>query len=256
MGGRQCDGRSVLYIMSRSCDYLCMASLTDAMTSSEAARELGVGVRQVERLVAAGSITRVGTVGRAALIDPASVHRLRTRGVRRGRPWTAATSLAAIDLLTIGRTDRLGQVERSRLISRLRGMTAEDVVRATQGRARARRYRASASFLDRIRTAATLTGTSAIDADRAVAGQFGLSSSTRDMADAYVDRRTAEQLIARCHLVEDARGNVTLRATEALHEGGTIAPVIVVALDLADSLDVRERAAGITLLQNRLEGLG
>lgn len=232
-----------------------MTTLTDTMTSSEAARELGVGVRQVERLVAAGDITRVGTIGRAVLIDTASVHRLRTRGVRRGRPWTVETRLAAIDLLSSGTTDRLGQVERSRLASRLREMTAEDVVRATQGRASARRYRASPSFLALIKQEATLTGASAIDADRGIAGQFGLASATRDRVDGYVDEATDQRLITSCHLVEDARGNVTLRISDALHDGGSIAPVVIVALDLADSLDVRERAAGLALLQGRLEGL-
>ena len=121
-----------------------MASATETMTSSEAARLLGVGMRQVERLLAAGDLTPVGTVGRAALIDAASVHRPRTRGVRRGRPWSAETSGAAIDLLTAGETGRLGSIERSRLILRLRHLSAEDVVRATRGRASVRRYRASA----------------------------------------------------------------------------------------------------------------
>jgi hypothetical protein len=59
-------------------------------------------------------------------------------------------------------------------------MTAEDVVRATPRRSIAQRYRASALFLSLIGQQATLTWASAIDADRAVAGQFGLMSATRD----------------------------------------------------------------------------
>ena len=230
-----------------------MASATETMTSSEAARLLGVGMRQVERLLAAGDLTRVGTVGRAALIDAASVHRLRTRGVRRGRPWSAETSGAAIDLLTAGETGRLGSIERSRLILRLRHLSAEDVVRATRGRASVRRYRASASFIDRIRQEVTLTGSSAIDADGAIAGQFGLAAARHDEVDGYVDSATAQQLIARFRLIEDARGNVTLRVADNEKGGRLVASAVIVALDLAESLDSRERAAALALLRNRLE---
>jgi hypothetical protein len=53
-------------------------------------------------------------------------------------------------------------------------------VRATPRRSIAQRYRASALFLSLIGQQATLTWASAIDADRAVAGQFGLMSATRD----------------------------------------------------------------------------
>lgn len=230
-----------------------MVSATETMTSSEAARRLGVGMRQVERLLAAGDLTRVGTVGRAALIDATSVHRLGTRGVRRGRPWSAETSSAAVDLLTAGETGRLGSTERSRLISRLRHMSAEDLVRAIWGRASVRRYRASTSFIDRIRQEVTLTGSSAVDADGAIAGQFGLAAAQRLEVDGYVDSATAQQLIARFHLVDDARGNVTLRVTDNEQGGRRIASTVIVALDLAESLDSRERAAALALLRDRLE---
>ncbi len=230
-----------------------MVSATETMTSSEAARRLGVGMRQVERLLAAGDLTRVGTVGRAALIDGASVHRLGARGVRRGRPWSAETSSAAVDLLTAGETRRLGSIERSRLISRLRHMSAEDLVRAIWGRASVRRYRASTSFIDRIRQEVTLTGSSAIDADGAIAGQFGLAAAQRLEVDGYVDSATVQQLIARFHLVDDARGNVTLRVADNEQGGRRVAGTVIVALDLAESLDSRERAAALALLRDRLE---
>lgn len=75
-------------------------------------------------------------------------------------------------------------------------MSAEDLVRAIWGRASVRRYRASTSFIDRIRQEVTLTGASAIDADGAIAGQFGLASARREEVDGYVDSATAQQLVA------------------------------------------------------------
>lgn len=222
------------------------------MTSAEAARQLGIGVRQVERLLNSGELTQVGTVGRVALIDAVSVHRLHGRGARRGRPWSTETILAAIELLTHGQTKRLESTQRSRLRSRLRHMDAEDLVRATSGRAKVRRYRASSSFLDRIRQSVTLTGSAAVDARRDVAGIFGLASTQRDVVDGYVDRATARHLVDRYHLADDAGGNVTLRVADNWNAVGDVADDVVVALDLAESLDVRERSAGLALLRTRL----
>lgn len=232
-----------------------MSTVAEQMTSAEASRLLGVSVRQVERLVAAGDLTRVGRVGRSLLIDAASVHRMRGRGSRRGRPWAAETKRAAADLLAEGRTERLTQAERSRLRSRLRGMTAEEPVQAMSGRAQVRRLRASGSFLDRLRQSVTLTGAAAVDADRAVAGRFGLASAQRDTVDGYVDADTAQRLIDECHLVDDANGNVTLRITDDHQGDRMLADDVTVALDLADSLDARERSAGLALLRSRLRAL-
>lgn len=232
-----------------------MSRVAEQMTSAEASRLLGVSVRQVERLVATGHLTRVDRVGRSLLIDAASVHRMRARGSRRGRPWAAETTRAATDLLAHGRTERLTQSARSRLRSRLRSMTAEDLVQAMSGRAQVRNFRASGSFLDRLRRSVTLTGTAAVDADRAVAGRFGLATAQRDTVDGYVDADTARRLTDECQLVDDANGNVTLRITDD-HPGDRMpADDVTVALDLADSLDVRERSAGLALLRNRLSGL-
>ncbi len=132
-------------------------------------------------------------------------------------------------------------------------MDAEDLVRATSGRAEVSRYRASRSFLDRIRQSIELTGSSAVDARRDVAGRFGLASAQRDAVDGYADRATTQHLIDRYHLVEDAGGNVTLRVADCWKASGDVAADVVVALDLAESLDVRERSAGLALLTDRLE---
>ena len=131
-------------------------------------------------------------------------------------------------------------------------MDAEDLVRATSGRAEVRRYRASSSFLDRIRQSVTLTGSAAVDARRDVAGLFGLASAQRDAVDGYVDRATVRHLVDLYHLVEDVGGNVTLRVADTWNAVGDVADDVVVALDLAESLDVRERSAGLALLRTRL----
>lgn len=135
-------------------------------------------------------------------------------------------------------------------------MSAQDLVRVTRGRAETVRYRASPSFLAELRNRVVLTGAAAVDADRATAGQFGLGSVQPDVVDGYVDGDTAARLVGRYALVEDTQGNVTLRITAELPQGGAVADTVTVALDLADSLDARERAAGLRVLGERLAALG
>jgi excisionase family DNA binding protein len=220
------------------------------MSIAEASRQLGVSVRQVQRLTSSGVLTHIGTVGRTKLIDAASVQRVKMRGISPGRPWSMNTIAASIDLLAGGEGTRQSSVERKRLHGRLGGMSAEDLVRATCSRAEVRRYRASASFLDHVRNVVALTGVAATDKDPALAKEFGLSRSAQISVDGYVDKRTADRLIRTCHLIEDAEGNVTLRVTETeiLKRINTV----IVALDLAESLDPRARVAGLAFLRQRL----
>lgn len=232
-----------------------MAVRADLVTSTEASERLGVSARQVQRLIANGTLTVTGHVGRTALIDAGSVQRLRARGAGRGRPWSRKAIAAAIELLTDGSTQRLGSVERARLLKRLHTIAAEDLVAVMRMRARVKRYRASASFLGRIARDVTITGTAAIDADVTLAHEFGLAAAGRGFVDGYLDAEVSERIVGTCHLVADPRGNVTLRVTDvdALRDA-PVSPVVV-ALDLAESLDTRERAAGLRFLRQRLKAL-
>jgi excisionase family DNA binding protein len=229
--------------------------LAEQMTSAEAAQQLGIGVRQVERMVASGQLVCVGSVGRALLVDAASVHRHRERGAAKGRPWSTDTLRAAVELLQDGRTDRLESTQRSRLRAKLRHMTASDLVRAAHRRAKVRRYRASTSFLEALRGRVLLTGGAAVDADRVTAGRFGLGTTQRDIVDGYVSRIIAEEVVDRYRLVDDAKGNVTLRIADDVIGARGVADLVTVALDLAESLDARERAAGLAFLDERLAAL-
>ena len=79
-----------------------------------------------------------------------------------------------------------------------------------------------------------------------------------DRADGYVAAHDLDEIVARHALVEETDGDYTLRATtmdlatvRALAEN---APVLA-ALDLAESLDIRERQAGLNFLDDRLKRL-
>jgi hypothetical protein len=223
------------------------------MSSAEASRQLGVSMRQVQRLTASGALSQSGNVGRSHLIDAQSVHRLKVRGAGRGRPWESETIAATIELLTDGETARLTSFARGRLRHRLSGMLADQLVRATRMRADVRRYRSSVSFFEQVKGAVIPTGSAAVDSDFTLARKFGLAGSNRDIVDGYVDEKSAQRLVRECHLAEADDGNVTLRVTKI--EALPRASAVLVALDLAESLDTRDRSAGLAYLAQRLRWL-
>lgn len=229
-----------------------MALSDDLMSSSDAARALGVSVRQVRRLVEAGALTEVDRVGGSLLLDTASVHRLAGRGSQRGRPWSERVAWAAIDILDTGDTDRVNAAQRSRLRARLRAMDAREFVRFARGRADVRRYRVTEALLERLSRNVTLAGGSAVAADRAVADAFGLASTRAGSVDGYVERELVEPYVEEFFLTTDRNGNVTLRATDSASRDLRIATTVTVALDLADSLSSRERSAGLRMLERKL----
>jgi hypothetical protein len=136
-----------------------------------------------------------------------------------------------------------------RLDDRLASIDAEELVHATRRRAAVRRYRTSESFLAAVREAVVPSGTSAMKPSTSRMDQ-GLGR-----VDGYCTSEAAELLEHDLHLVEDSRGNVTLRVaatpTVSLEGRGTM-PVAVVAADLAEALETRERSAGLRVLERLL----
>ncbi len=90
------------------------------MSSTDAARELGVSERQVRRLVEGGQLTAERVGGRYALYENDVFSRKRVKA--RGRNWSINARKAALDFLATGRTERIEGSQRSRLKARLRAM--------------------------------------------------------------------------------------------------------------------------------------
>jgi len=88
--------------------------------------------RFVQQAVRSGDLAALRLVGRVAVMDDLAVTAW-VRGLARGRRWTGEVREAALDLLSTGRTDRLSSSERSRLRSRLRGMSAAAMAHAAAG---------------------------------------------------------------------------------------------------------------------------
>jgi excisionase family DNA binding protein len=219
------------------------------VSTVEAAQRLGVSRRQVQRLIAAGDLPAQRTAGDAWLVDALALNALNRARPSRGRPWTEETAWAALLWLSGLDAGWLGARTEARLRQRLRRLDASALAIACRRRATTHRYRTSDSFLVALRDAVALSGASV-----ATAADFGLAADETGV-DGYCDREMLDDLVARFHLTPDTRGNVTLRVADAPPAGlfdRAAMPAAVIALDLAESLEVRERSAGLRVLEDLL----
>ncbi len=217
-------------------------SVMEFVGVADAARRLGVTTRQVQHLAAQGDLHFVAR----GLIDRTSLDRyLATRQGTRHRAWSEATAWGAIAILTGRNVSWLGQTQRSRLKTRLRHLTAAALVGRVRDRARVNYYRGHSRAADRLRR-------DIVDTSSAAAA-LGLAGT--DRVDGYVHAAELDRVIQRHALIEAADGQYTLRATtfslaivRDLNDAGTV----LAALDLAESLDVRESQAGLDALDAAL----
>ncbi len=212
----------------------------ELMEVSAAAARLGVTTKQVRRLALEGEIDYAAR----GVVDATSVEQfLAKRNANRARAWSQETAWAAIDLLSEQDASRLGASQLSRLHKRLRSINAEELVALTRNRAARQEFTAHASSLDEIRSAI-------IDSSQA---EQLLGLVQQQDVSGYISETHLGRLVEQFSLIETRRGNVTLRviSESTLINGKNI--VIATALDLAESLDMRERNAGLNALATALE---
>lgn len=181
------------------------------------------------------------------VIDETSVERLlAVRGGSHRRAWAEATAWGAIALLSGGDASWIGESQRPRLKARLRALNAAEFIERTRERADVTHYAAHASTGERLLDEPVHTS------DKA--GQIGLAAT--NSVDGYLAASDVAGVVSRHGLIRDDDGQVTLRATTMdlevvrnLAQHGTV----LAALDLAESLDIRERRAGVDELDRALE---
>ena len=220
-----------------------------SISTDAAAARLGVSQRQVQRLIRAGELPAQRTAGDAWLVDALALNALGRARPSRGRPWTAETAWAALWRLSGLDVGWLGARTEARLRERLRHLDTAGLVVACRRRAVTHRYRASDSFVEALRETVVRSGTSAV-----TAADFGLAAEATRV-DGYCDPKAHDDFVTRFHLTPDTRGNVTLRVVHAPPAGlldRAAMPTAAIALDLAESLEVRERSAGVRILEDLL----
>jgi excisionase family DNA binding protein len=228
--------------LGRLRDYLWMTR----MTTAEAADRLHVSQRQVQRMIATGELAANRTAGNAWMVDALTINAMARTRPSRGRPWSVTTAWAALWRLSGLEQEWLDRRTASRLADRLVSLDTEALLHATRRRAVVHHFRASESFLEELAAAVVRTGPSAM-----TPSTFGME---RDLTriEGYCDDGALSGLVRRFQLADDAHGNVTLRTAPLLSLGlkdVTEMPTAVVAADLAESLEARERAAGLRVLE-------
>jgi len=219
------------------------------MTTAEAADRLGVSQRQVQRLVGSGELPARRTAGDAWVVDALTVNAMMRARPERGRPWLPGTAWAALWRLSGLDANWLDRRTTRRLTERLSSLGAGGLLHATRRRAVVRCFRVSDPLLAELSTAVVRSGTSAM-----TPATFGMEPDSAHV-DGYCDDDALPALMRAYDLVEDPRGNATLRAApfKALPvEGRNEMPLAVVAADLAESFEARERSAGLRVLEGML----
>ena len=218
-------------------------SVVSLMAVSAAAQRLGVSTRQVQHLVGRGELRQLAR----GIVDSTSVERLlAVRQRSHTRAWSDATAWGAVSLLSGSDAEWMGTTQRSRLRSRLRRLNAAELVERGRARAEVTRYRAHSSAGRYVRGDLVYT----MDA----ATRVGLAE-TSDIG-GYLATDAVAGVVRNHGLIRDDEGRVTLRATTmdlGVVEDLANRAVVLAALDLAESLDVRERRAGHDALDRALQ---
>ncbi len=173
---------------------------------------------------------------------------MRLQSARQGhhhRAWTEPTAWGAVAILSGVRADWMGQAQRSRLKKQLAAMSGDDLAVRARNRARVRSVRGHPKVFEHIKNKIVVSGSGKALADL----------TATDRIDGYLSDRDYMLLLGRYRLEKDWDGQITLRVTTFdIHIVDQLAKAgpALAALDLADSMDSRERATGIDLLDRTI----
>lgn len=162
------------------------------LTVAEAAGQLGVTRRQVQRLASSGTLRAARTPGGALAIDPASLPAVRPG---RGRPWSAPVAWGALWRLSGLEPSWLTAAQRRRLDGLLAGIEPERLLAAVRHRARAERLVAGAHAVEGLRPLVAVTD-----------GPADLQG--------YVTPERLTELVAHHPVTRDPGGNVVLHVVD------------------------------------------
>lgn len=217
------------------------------LTVNQAATRLGVSDQEVRRLVRAGTLS-AQRIGRTLVVADDAVDSRARLVVTRGRSVAARTAWALLWELSGERAGWLDRAGRSRLRSRLQRSTAEQLVAAVRFRADRHELRVLPAYRDQVLradgvVASGMTAANAVGADIVAVGAAD---------EIYCSAATLTRLRREFGLSNRGETNLIVRVPrfdELTLTGRAHMPAAVVAVDLAESSDVRTRRAGLTLLE-------
>jgi hypothetical protein len=213
------------------------------LSLAEAAERIGVSQRQARNLATHGEI---GLIARGVVDEDSVSMFLRNRGQVARRVWSEETAWATIGLLAGEDISWLGATQVSRLRKQVSGMDAAELTSRLRNRATVHRFDGHRSVKSRV-------------AEQLVNGAALIGDLTVERgADGYLDQNRLADLLDRFRLRATSNGAITIRATHHLAKAKNIAArdaELLAAVDLATSVDARERESALAVIAERLAAL-
>lgn len=237
---------------------------SDSITTSEAAKILGMSTRRVRALVDTGHLVPLGRMGSFWVLDRRQViARSRQSAANRGwsptahtgRRWSERTAWSAISLLD-NRDPSLEPAALSRLRGRLDGIGLDRLAWLAGGRARMQTFEGLAGDAAYLRREIMASGLQALS-DGAGSGASDVVAFGHDV-DGYISEDRLPELIAKYSLSPSPTGPFKIRTVTSerlawLQANGV--PKAAVALDMLDDGAPRTRSHAERLLRERLDAL-
>lgn len=222
------------------------ANISGFMTVAQAADALALSAHQVRALAASGEIEASKLDSRTILCDAASVVRYKLIFQGKGRPLSAEIAFSALGALSGKPVEGLSYQAQRRLRQKLLSIDAKNLVWQARRRKTTKHYYCDESFFPKLADRISLSGGSALDG-------FDLTSSASKL-EGYAERVALKRIVDRFFLEEDPQGNVSIHVCDKnpWADAKTM-PFAVVASDLAESLNTRERDAGLDCLERLLD---
>lgn len=214
-------------------------------TVNESAQRLGVSERRVRALIQSGELHSLDIGARATLITEDSLIRVASRQNRAGRPYSSLTAMAALFALS---GESIGWVSaRRRYVVKQLLLTANvnTFIASIRHRATVREYWANDTFLKRLRSSEDVYHSGGYSD---IANKFGIFPSAK--VEGYVAEADLVTLTS-CYMLKESETPKKVRlhvVVECPWGKRRYMPMAVCAADLAESVDPRERNAGMEQL--------
>lgn len=217
------------------------------LTTQETAQRLGVSTARVSALVKNGDLQSIA-VGKTRLITALSVAQHQHQDSRPGRLFAPHIALGTLYLLSGVEATWLNAKERYRIRNYLKTVKADRLARLCARRATTMDMWCPS---DAIPMLVSDIAISAATGELAVA--FGLART--DKVEGYIASDSLEYLVDHYDLETDlAPSTVRLHISELIDKQTSSMPVGICAVDLTESFDIRERNAGLVMLEHLLTG--
>lgn len=223
--------------------------MVDPISISNAAKELDLSPSRVRAMASRGQLS-AAKLGDRWFVERAAVERRRRDGSLHGRRFSPRNAWA---LLALASGEDVGGIDpsvRSRLRRALANEGLPKLARRLVHRAETHSFRSHPGEISHILSDPELvrSGISAV-------GEYGFGLVSGQEADGYLQKAKLKSFVSRHALVPAGlEGNVRLRIVPeegwSLLEGKRVAPLAVVALDLAEEPDPRSAQSGRRALRD------